>query len=109
MVGKILVLLLTTGLLTTRHRTSWWQLRMKFEYVLNLKTAKQIGLDDSTERAGAGRQSSQMTDFKQPEDMTRAKAQRAPREQNFETNPNDQKAERVSVMSVNGRWISSLI
>jgi ABC-type uncharacterized transport system substrate-binding protein len=33
----------------------------KFELVINLKTAKQMGVTNSTERAGAGGQSHQMT------------------------------------------------
>ena len=44
MVGKILVLLLTTGLLTTATRNVLVEATTKFEFVINLKTAKQIGL-----------------------------------------------------------------
>jgi ABC-type uncharacterized transport system substrate-binding protein len=44
MVGKILVLLLTTALPTTATRTSWVEAAMKFAFVINLKTAKQTGL-----------------------------------------------------------------
>ena len=33
----------------------------KFEFIINLKAAKQIGLDDSAERAGEGGQGDQMT------------------------------------------------
>jgi ABC-type uncharacterized transport system substrate-binding protein len=44
MVGKILVALLTTVLLTSAHPDLLVEAAMKFEFGINLKTAKQTGV-----------------------------------------------------------------